>query len=330
MAKQQKVGVRLDPTQARAAVAAAAAAFPPGNPQGVVGVAAGRKRVRGRRTSVPALLAFVTRKLDDPGVPIEPVAFEHRGARRELMPDVIATGGPVAMVAGGQPSFDGLYAGSALRVQSTKAVVGAVTCLLGPADGPTHLLTAGHLFAPGASNAEVKAARGRQQPEVVVGRLARNLLDDPGQGEPLDAALVALTAEGRHMALTTGLVERLPRLDAKPFESAYVASVWLKVFLPTTGDYVGGLGGDFSPSTFYASSPFGGEQTLRDVIVTDFARNVEGDSGTVLMTERGDPAPRAVGVAIAYAGAVSLHTPLDRALRRLAPSLGKRITIWSH
>jgi hypothetical protein len=330
MSSKQGAGVRLEAEHARAAVEAAFATFGPGNPQGVFGVAVGPKHVRGRRTAISTLVLFVRRKLDAPSAPVEPVSFKYRGALREVMPDVVATGRAVELAAGGRPNYSGLYAGSALRAESTKAVAGAVTCLLGPPSGPTHLLTAGHLFASGFSKAKVKAARGPSKPEEEVGRLARSLLDDPRGGPPVDAALVELTSAGRSMARETGQTKRLPRLSPDVFDSAHVASVWLKVFLATTGDYTARLEGSFSPNAFHATSPFGAPQTLRDVIVTGFAHNAKGDSGTVLMTERGSPEPSAVGLMVARTGTLSLYEPLDFVLSKLKPELGPNSAIWSH
>lgn len=330
MPKQPKVSVRLTPSHERAAVAAALAVYGPNNPQGVFGIAAGPKRVRGRRTSVPTLLLFVPHKLDQPPSPIAPVSFKYRGAHHVVMPDVVATGESARMSANGMPKYSGLHAGAGILAESSKLVAGAVTCLLGPASGPTHLLTAGHLFAPGASNAKVKAARDSGSPTVVVGRLERSLLDDPGAGEPLDAALVKLTAEGQSMARQTGTGARLPRLANAPLDSANIESVWLKAFLPTMGDYVARLEGSFSASAYYANSPFGQTETLRDVITTGSAHNVEGDSGTVLMTQQGDPRPLAAGVVVARAGTLSLHVPLDFVFSKLRADFGPGLRVWSH
>ena len=330
MAKSPKVNIRLQAQHARAVVEAAADAFAPGNPHGVVGAAVGPKRVRGRPTSELALIVFVPRKVDRPPAPVGPVTFMHRGARREVMPDVVATGHRAGSVARHQPAFNGLYAGCSIQARSTKVVAGAVACLLGPSSGPTHLLTAGHLFAPGATNAKVEAAPGPQEPAVVVGRLVRSLLDDPGAGAPLDAALVALTPAGRRLALAGGKSPRLPRLAPASFDTRHVATAWLRVFLPSTGDYVARLEGDFRLNFYHADSPFGGTQTLHNVIETGFVRNVDGDSGTILMTDDDGAVSRAVGIVVGHAGASSLHIPVDVALSQLAPELGGDLAIWSH
>lgn len=322
---------RIRPEHQRAAVEAAAAAFPPGNPHGVFGVAIQRRRVRGRELGYPTLALFVERKLDDPRAAIEPIVFRHRRAALAVLPDVVATGSEAAASRGARAVFTGLHPGAAIRIASGRRCAGGVACLLTLDDRPTHLLTAGHLFPPGSGSVAVRAASGPRGAEVDVGRLARNLLDASGRG--IDVALVGLTEQGIDMAIQSARPSRAPVLRATPFVSAFVDAARLKVYLSRTGDYQPLRTASIGPSVFQLRSDCRPPHRVADVIATDFANNTRGNSGTILMTDE-DPVGgamigSAVGVAIGFAGAMSLHEPLDRALRAIRSATDRAFKIWS-
>jgi hypothetical protein len=177
----------------------------------------------------------------------------------------------------------------------------------------------------------VEAAPSPAAAAEVVGRLQLNLLDQPGNGVALDAALVELTPAGVRMARSSGTAARLPRLFPGPFDSRFVDSTFLRVFLPLTGDYAANLDGECKPNSFLVRSGCRDAHVIRNVITTDFAQNSKGNSGTVLLTHHstGSVQGHGVGIAVGFAGGISLHEPLDRVLQRLVSSTGRQQIIWS-
>jgi hypothetical protein len=320
---------RLRPEQFGPAVKAATSAFPPGNAHGVFGVAIRRRRVRGRELPYWTLGLFVARKQDDPRARIEPIGFRHRGAAYAVIPDVVATGQPAGATRGHLPVFTGLHPGASIRVDAGHRCAGGAACLLTADGGPTHLLTAGHIFPPARGRFAVSAAGRPGGVEISIGRLWLNLLD--GAERPMDVAVVELNPHGVRMALDSAARPRTPRLRANPFGSDFVDLARLKVFLPTTGDYHALRSAAIGPSSFHLSSDCRPPHAVVDVIVTDFANNTGGNSGTILMTDEreDDRASAAVGVAVGFAGAASLHEPIDRALRLIRAASGQAFKIWT-
>lgn len=332
MSRPSRPTRRLRPEHFRPAMRAAVAAFPDANPHGVFGIAIERRRVRGRPCGYSTLSLFVERKQDDPGSAIEPIVFRHRGGRFAVVPDVVATGQAAVASRGPVPAFTGLHAGAAIRVTAGHRCAGGITCLL-TADGrPTHLLTAGHLFPDSAGAFAVTASTGQRGSEVEVGRLSVNLLDRPGQ-TAIDVALVALNRDGIAMAIESAARPRMPRLRARPFDSLFVEAARLRLFLPRTGDYQPVRSARNRPNRFRVVTGCRPPHTVTDVITSDFANNTVGNSGTILMTDEGEigsnGASSAVGAAIGFSGAMSLHEPLDRALRELRAETGRAFKVWA-
>jgi hypothetical protein len=325
--------VRLHPDHHRAAVAAATAIFPPGNRFGVFGFTIQRKRVRGRTHAYSTLTVFVERKYDQPTHPIEPIPFRSRRVTYSVLPDVVATGSVAAAGQGFAPVFTGLHPGASIRVDVGHRCAGGVACLLGSTAGPTHLLTAGHLFPPGTAPFPVTAAPAPGAPEVVVGRLAHNFLDTPPAGHPMDVALIALTPQGVQMAIQSALHPRYPVLRPLSFDSRMVDWARLKVFLPKTNDYQAAPDAKQGPNVFHLVTHCRPPHSITNVIVTAFANNTDGNSGTILMTDEDESQGRvvgsAVGIAVGYTPGFSLHEPVDRALRAVRSATGKNLEIWS-
>jgi hypothetical protein len=275
------------------------------------------------------LAVFVEHKSLESDVALPPVRFEAAGQAFEVQPDVVALGHRPATMHGRLTRFSGLHAGAGIRVEVGRGVTGGVACLLGQAGKPSHLVTAGHLFESGKP-AEVSAALSTHAPPRVIGKLESNLLDED-ESHPYDVALVRLNAAGVAMVIGSGTHPRLPRLDATPFDAAYVGAAKFRAFLPLRGDYVANLDAEYRFNTFYLNSPLRGEYRVRNVVTTRFADNIEGNSGTVLMTDdpTGQVQGQATGVVVGYAGLNSLHEPLDRALRRISERAGTSFEIWS-
>jgi hypothetical protein len=318
----------LKPEHFAAAIEATFEAYPRGNAAGVFGACIQRKRTHGRRQRSWTVAVFVERKHPQPSQPVQPLRFRLGEEWVELLPDVVATGQRAAAAAGESPHFSGLHAGAALRVDSGHSCAGGVACLLTKGSEPTHLLTAGHVFPEGSQGVPVLAAVSSSSPPKRVGQLAHNLLDGRAS---MDVALVELNDDGVQMALASGAAARLPRLQHDPFNTAFVASASLRVFLPTTGDYQGHLEGQLHFNRFTLESGCRPDHEVRNVITTGFAHNTPGNSGTILMTDgpTSGSSGHGVGIAIGFAGDLSLHEPLDQALEHLRGHAGAGFRIWS-
>lgn len=318
----------LKPEQFAAAIEATFEAYPRGNAAGVFGACIQRKRTHGRRQRIWTVAVFVERKQLQPSQPVQPLRFRLGEEWVELVPDVVATGRRAAGAAGQSSHFTGLHAGAALRVDSGHSCAGGVACLLTKGSEPTHLVTAGHVFPEGSHDVPVLAALSSASHAKRVGKLSHNLLDGRAG---MDVALVELTEDGIEMAKHSGAAPRLPRLLPDPFNTAFVASASLRVFLPTTGDYQGHLEGQFHFNRFTLESGCRPDHEVRNVITTGFAHNAPGNSGTILMTDgpTSGPSGQGVGVAVGFAGDLSLHEPLDKALERLRAEVGAGFRIWS-
>ncbi len=319
----------LHPEHFEDALQAAIAAYPAGNDSGVFGVSVRRRTSKGRRHRQRTVALFVSRKQFAPSVAVAPLRFRSGNGWFEVVPDVVATGREAVAGAGSAPSFTGLHAGAAMRVDFGLHCVGGVACLLAEHSEPSHLLTAGHLFPSGSGLVPVLASRSPLDPPEAIGVLETNFLE--AQVSFMDVALVRLNAAGTQMALQSGMAPSLPRLESQPFPSGLVQNTWLRVFLPLTGDYVSDLSGELPHNQFNVQSGCRGAHVVRNVIETAFSHNTEGNSGTILLSDdrSGGVRGQGVGIAVAFAGGTSLYEPLDRAISLSTSAVGRPLRVWS-
>jgi hypothetical protein len=215
----------------------------------------------------------------------------------------------------------GLYPGAGIIAQVSQHVTeaGAVCVLLAPpdADRPSHLLTCGHMFPPGAQHTPVLAAGHGAQLEQI-GRLLANLLE-ASHGQRIDVAVVELLGPGITMALAGGpgpaVEDYLPADDVIGFPA--------HSFRPTQGQYSDEITtkGPFTEHVDARLWPGGFEVT--NVIGTSTAIADLGDSGTILTTL--DDPPIAIGICSATDTDMTLFEPVGRALQAIG-SLG--LQIW--
>jgi hypothetical protein len=306
---------------AAAALRAARRAYPPGNPAGVFAIDVG-PRWRDGGGGEYAVRLYVERAGDGARAPAA-LGFLHAGRRHRVRPEVVATGGRARASSGDGPRCTGLHAGAALLVRDGGgARWGGVACVLRAAQGGTYLLTAGHLFGPGARGARVACALGPGRPLGAVGDLFANLLDlppGPGDDDPLDAALVALTPAG--LALLAATDEpRAPR-PTNLIDAEAACEGLVQCFRPTANDFTPPVGCSLARSVAYLSAdarpaPVAVSVALR----TEGVVTAAGDSGALLCTA-GDE--RLAAGACAGADAVgSLFVPLDRCLDRFEALFG--------
>lgn len=289
-------------------MAAARAHFPPGNEYGVVGFGIDRKVTAGSRSSELTLNAYVVHKHERPKHPVPLVRVKKLGL--SMRPDVIGVGAHPRTHAGFTPPFTGLYPGAAIRAQGRVVEFGGVACLLGDDTGPTHLLTAGHLFATGQTQVPVFSGR-RDGPALVVGSLTLNLLDQPFafMTEPLDVALVTLNPAGVRLAAASSDGPKLT--GSVPADAA--GGLEVTAFLPTAHDASRGTTTLSGPVEVQMDSSARGTYTVSGALGTEAVVTNSGDSGTILYNgERADAL--AVGVCVGQFGAMSVFEPLARAL----------------
>jgi hypothetical protein len=309
-----------------AALRAARRAYPPGNAAGVFAIDVGPRRRRGVEQGEETLRLYVERKDDRAPAP-EEVRFVHAGVRHRLRPDVVATGAPARAYVGRRPRGSGLHPGAPLLVRDGGARWGGVACVLGAGEG-RFLLTAGHLFRPGAVGAPVACARSPSRPPRPVGELFANLLDQPaaeGDDDPLDAALVALSPEGVAVLEATDN-PRAPRLT-NLIDAEAAAEGEVQCFRPTSNDYSAPLGCALGRQVVYlAAEARPAPVTLSSALRTDFVVTAEGDSGTILCTPGEERL--AAGACVGTDGAGSLFTPLDRCVDRFNELYGLDLRLW--
>jgi hypothetical protein len=302
-----RASIRLTPELRAAVLRAVRARHPPGNRAGVVGFAiaedgAGhwslvvlvRSRPGVARPRLPALEV----RLDGVTIEVAPRVKRLRPRKARLR-----------AAARAMPAFTGLHPGAAL-VTGDGQRSGGVACLLGDG-GPTHLLTAGHLFPEGALGMSVRAGPAGSAGSAV-GTLVANLLDQeaPGVGSPIDVAVVELNGDGAALAQQTIQDPAFPGGVLGTTEArgravtAYRPTIDAPSAEATTGE---------EPYTAYVDAPARGTYVVTDVLWTNVPISVSGDSGTILLTA--DAAPAAVGTCVGLlSDTYSLFEPLDRAL----------------
>lgn len=212
-----------------------------------------------------------------------------------------------------QVPYSGVHEGAAIgALIGTRAEQGAIAALLATAEGaprPTHLLTCGHIFAPGAAQTRVQAAAGPGGSPVVIGRLAASLLD-VATGDPRDVALVELTVEGATLALAGGPGPRL--VDYLPGDMVFGRQA--RTYRPTRGAFDAAA---TTPGPFHArveARLWPGGFDVDGVAATDRRVSSPGDSGTILAT----PDDIALGSCTGHNPACSLYEPIGRAIDALA------------
>jgi hypothetical protein len=274
-----------------------------GRGYGVIAVGIDRHRVGGVTRPGRGLVAFVARKRARPRRAIPAL----RVGRRLVHVDVVGVGDALrAATSADEVVFCGLHAGAAIVVESAPPEAGSLGCLLAIDDEPSHFVTAGHLFAEGSGDVEVSAARAGHTRRVI-GRLERNLLDDP-EGEPRDVALVRLDRRGRELARRShgpALPTGLRSIAAGASVDAFLWS-WRR--------------GDFSGSFRCASAGRGGvvESDRRapfvvaDVLSSDRVVSAPGDSGTLVLSR--DEPGRGLGLCIGQHGSETFFESLRHAL----------------
>jgi hypothetical protein len=302
-------------------MAAAEAMFPPDNPYGVLAFGFGRKIRSGRTSRTRCLNVYVLQKHVAPERPVPPVVVESAGLT--LRPDVIGVGVPPRPHDGDAiaPPMTGLYPGAAILVRGRVSEFGGVACVLGDAGGPTHVLTAGHLFPSGQPGVEVLGAR-RGGPRVVVGNLVANLLDQPfpSMTFPIDAALVALTFDGVQIASAS---TEGPRI-ADVLDGDAMRGIAVMAFLPTSHDFSHGTTTLDGPVTVHMSAAARGTYTVRQALGTHAAVTNDGDSGTIFFNGHSDSALVA-GLCVGEFGPMSVCEPFVRALTILREGTGLQL-----
>jgi hypothetical protein len=315
---------RVPSSLRRPAVRAAESLLEPSGGCGVVAVGIDVKRREGRSLGYSTLVAYVERKSPEPIHPVPAVEFEHDGEAYRVVPDVVAVGAP-RLNSGGSPIWTGLHPGSCIEVRYGGGGVerGAVAALLG--DGqPTHLLTAGHLFAPHLINMPVYASSGAAMSPFVVGRLVANLLDSP-PGTTLDVAAVALDQAGIQLAQASQVGPRLHDVVPTMIAGGRLAQAFLSTRHSYSAPPVRVRRTEYT-AVLWAPRR-GAYIRVRDPVRSDHAITTGGDSGTILMTT--EERRRAIGICSGSFSGESIFEPLALALAQLSAHLARPLTLWN-
>jgi len=309
---------RLRPSHWAAVMNAAAKAFPPGNRFGVFAFGIGPRVAKGRETRTTTLNVYVRHKHAKVAPPVRSLSVRVGSRRIQVRPDVIATGRLPRANDAASAIFTGVHTGAAIWAGAQSPQAGGIACLLG-GDGPTHLVTAGHIFERNAKGTPVFCASEPGGALQQVGTLAANLLDMQvdGMSFPIDAAAVLLTPAGQALAQQGGGAVVLK--DSVP--TSNVGAVASRAFLPTSNDYSRPTQTLVGPVTAHMK---GGARpaayTVTNVIGTAFAVTREGDSGTTLVSTT-QPS-LGLGICVGEFQMMSLFEPLERAVTFLAQALG--------
>jgi hypothetical protein len=303
-------------------MAAARRKFGEDNPYGVYAYGVHRKITSGQWTRTNALNVYVVHKHDAPDRAVPTLVLRSRGLR--IQPDVVGVGAePKGHDTAQQPPLLGLYPGAAIHAQGRVPQFGGVGCLLSQGAGPTHLLTAGHLFPTNQPKVAVLGAQ-RGMPPTVVGTLQVNLLDVPysGMDHPIDVALVALTTDGVRIAQAS---HDGPRIDDF-ITSDSLSAIDVSAFLPTAHDCSRSTQTLDGPLDAQMRSPARGVYLVQEVVGTTAVITNPGDSGTILYNGSKASAS-AVGLCVGQFGAMSIFEPLDRALATLQEGTGLSLSL---
>jgi len=309
---------RVRPEWWSAIMEAAGVTFPPDNKHNVLGYGIGPRTTQGRRVGHNTLVLYVERKLREPPAPIEPVRFQFEGRTIDVQPDIVSVGGHFTPSSnGGPPAYSGLHAGAAILAYGSRSFKGAVGCVVGTSTAPTHLITAGHLFAQGEPQTPILAAISSNDTPEVIGHLVVNLLDRPQNGTTIDAAAVELNDAGRAMYRESDIDG--PDLRAiLPSTSGH--GLQTIGFLPSHGGWTSYVYLLTTPKTVYAQPRARPQQyKVSNAYLAAHAITVPGDSGGILCAAQNTN--YAAGLVVGELGTRSVFEPLERAFKTLAAYL---------
>ena len=300
-----------------AVMATARAAFSVRNKFGIYAFGIGPRIRRGRPGLAHALNVYVKRKVSDPQLAVPQLTVIAGKRKWNLNPNVIATGKRPRAAMGAGVDYSGLHPGAAITIGGSTPGRGAIACILTVGDGPSHALTAGHLFPPDNIGAAVYAAADSGSTARQVGQLVANFLDD----SDIDLALLKLTSAGASMVGDGG-----PQLsDYLPERSVWGKST--RAFLATTNDYSRQASTNGGPTDALLSAPTRGNYWVHSVVGTDGEVTNAGDSGTVLCT--GNSNQYAVGTCCGSFGAHSVFEPFGRAMELVQDKIDSNLSLFT-
>jgi hypothetical protein len=304
---------------------AARSIFYRNNDFGVYAIEIGPKRVRGLKLDAITLVVYVERKNRCPANPVPLVYFEINNQSYSILPDVVATGNKPAPHNGWHPLFTGLHPGAQIVSKLPgKTSVGAVSLLIQTGGALQYLVTAGHLFPPGANGLSVWAAPQETQAPISIGEVLFNLLDENTQLK-LDVAVVQLNDRGIHLAEQTVTSSYYPKFSSTvPFSN--LSGIEGQAFLPIEHQYSVKTVTEQYLFTGYMESEVWGKYEVTNVLQADHPITNEGDSGTALFSSQYPTF--AIGSCIGKLGQTTLVEYFDRSMRVIQQLLGKPIDLW--
>jgi hypothetical protein len=305
----------------KSVMTAAQKTFPPGNDYGVFGFGIGFQIVKGTRKEGRTLNAYIERKVKNPKHPIPEIVCTFNGKSYVIRPDVIATGRKPRTSASPIQTFSGLCPGSVIGCNDAPyREFGGVACILTIGYGPSHLITAGHLFPKNAVGNPVYAGHTDTNEPISCGELSVNLLDSIDEnGTSIDAALVELNNAGRALAKDSNSGPNLYGFAKLTMGSTDNA----RAFLPNSNDYSNEVEIEYFPNVVYFSSDVRtGYYQVQNALRTSVAITNPGASGTILITA--NPPFKGLGSCIGEFQYHSFFEPFSRSynvFRQTYPNL---------
>ncbi len=262
------------------------ALFPPENQYGVFGFGIGRKVIKGlRKQGQLALNVYVKRKSETPRHPIPPIECLFQKKPYLIIPDVIATGQKPRTNWSSSQIFNGLHAGAVIACNSPpQREFGGVACVLTEGNGPSHIITAGHLFPENAEGSSVYAGWPDSKTAIECGVLIFNLLDSNHAGDSdVDAALVELNDAGQELAQESVGGPDLRNLVELNIGETKTA----QAFLPYSNDFSVEVEIEYFPNLTYFSADVRNKYyKVVNALRTVTAITDPGASGTILATSK--------------------------------------------
>jgi hypothetical protein len=232
--------------------------------------------------------------------------------------------------------YTGLHPGAVINAYyNGPRLPGGVACILSAGSGPSHLLTAGHLFPKfrdssiNRKHIPVLCAYSADQPEKTIGYPIWNyLIPTWAYSAPVDVSLIELTGEGIAMVENSRNWTGWPSLQYAG-DTRQLSNHSAVAFLPTAHRW-----SHEGSATRVADSydidarnfPIGMIYTVSNVIAVNPCLTNPADSGTLLSS--GFDVTVGLGSCVGICGGFSLFEPMDRSIALVSKHINHQLIVW--